>query len=274
MALLQVNFVSQTLMRTVPIQVVLPVDKFSWDGARPEGPFPTLYLLHGIFGNYTDWVSGTRIQRWAEEHNLAVVMPSGDNRFYVDQPDTQDLYGEFIGSELVDITRRMFPLSGERANTFIGGLSMGGYGALRNGLKYHHTFGAIAALSSADIVQQIATFTDDNPAFFARRGYAQALFGPLEKLPGSDKDLRWLAQRIANPADRPRIYLACGSQDSLLPMNKNLRDSLQTLGYDLTWCEAPGAHEWDFWDSQIRRVIDWLSLGQADAGVNSGNVGV
>ena len=122
MALLQVNFVSQTLMRTVPIQVVLPVDKFSWDGARPEGPFPTLYLLHGIFGNYTDWVSGTRIQRWAEEHNLAVVMPSGDNRFYVDQPDTQDLYGEFIGSELVDITRRMFPLSGERANTFIGRL--------------------------------------------------------------------------------------------------------------------------------------------------------
>ena len=128
MALLQVNFVSQTLMRTVPIQVVLPVDKFSWDGARPEGPFPTLYLLHGIFGNYTDWVSGTRIQRWAEEHNLAVVMPSGDNRFYVDQPDTQDLYGEFIGSELVDITRRMFPLSGERANTFIGGLSMGEIG--------------------------------------------------------------------------------------------------------------------------------------------------
>ena len=57
MALLQVNYVSRALMRTVTLHVVLPVDKFSWDGARPEGPFPTLYLLHGIFGNYTDWVS-------------------------------------------------------------------------------------------------------------------------------------------------------------------------------------------------------------------------
>lgn len=274
MALLQVNFISQTLMRTVPIQVVLPVDKFSWDGARSEGPFPTLYLLHGIFGNYTDWVSGTRIQRWAEEHNLAVVMPSGDNRFYVDQPATQDLYGEFIGRELVDITRRMFPLSAERANTFIGGLSMGGYGALRNGLKYYDTFGAIAALSSADVVQQLDSYTDDNPSFISSKRYIETLFGKLETIPGSDKDLLWLADQIANPADRPRLYLACGSADSLLPLNRNLRDALQARGYDLTWCEAPGAHEWDFWDSQIRKVIDWLALGAADAGVNSGNVGV
>ena len=135
MALLQVNYVSQALMRTVTLHVVLPVDKFDSETSpyHPERKFPTLYLLHGVFGNYTDWVSGTRVQRWAEAHDLAVVMPSGDNRFYVDQPAAHDLYGEFIGRELVEITRRMFPLSRRREDTFVGGLSMGGFGALRNG---------------------------------------------------------------------------------------------------------------------------------------------
>ena len=83
MALIQANFISKSLLRTVPIQVILPVDKFSMTGApqAEQKPFKTLYLLHGILGNYTDWVSGTRIQRWAEERNLCVVMPSGDNAF-------------------------------------------------------------------------------------------------------------------------------------------------------------------------------------------------
>lgn len=271
MAILRMTFRSRELKRDVPVNVVLPFDR---GGAKP---YPTLYLLHGLQNSCDTWPLNTRIERWASDRGLAVVMPQGENSFWLPVGGPEYPYGDFsayVTDELVQVTRDEFCLSRERSRTFIGGFSMGGYGALRNGLKYHHTFGAIAALSSADIIQQIATFTDDNPAFFARRGYAQALFGPLEKLPGSDKDLRWLAQRITNPADRPRIYLACGSQDGLLPMNKNLRDSLQTLGYDLTWCEAPGAHEWDFWDSQIRRVIDWLSPGQADAGVNSGNVGV
>lgn len=85
MALLQVNFMSQALMRTVPVNVILPVDKFIQPGTAPQPPasFKTLYLLHGVFGNYTDWISGTCIQRWAEEKNLAVVMPSGDNMFYM-----------------------------------------------------------------------------------------------------------------------------------------------------------------------------------------------
>ena len=148
MALIQVNFVSAALQRTVPMQVILPVDKLAPDGKLPkEKKFKTLYLLHGFLGNYTDWVSGTRIQRWAEERDLAVVMPSGDNAFYVDRPETLNNYGRFIGEELVEITRRMFPLSRKREDTFIGGLSMGGYGAMRNGLKYHNTFGNVISFS-------------------------------------------------------------------------------------------------------------------------------
>lgn len=126
MALLQCTFFSQALMRTVPIQVVLPTDKALGPNApAPKGPFPTLYLLHGIFGDQTDWVCGTRIQAWATERNLAVVMPAGENSFYVDNKKASALYGTFIGKELVDFTRRTFPLSTKREETFIGGLSMG-----------------------------------------------------------------------------------------------------------------------------------------------------
>ena len=98
MAFIQVSFMSKTLMRTVPLQVILPVDKFTFgQPEREEKPFKTLYLLHGIFGNETDWVHGTRIQRWAEEKNLAVVMPAGENAFYVDQPSIGAMHGQFIG---------------------------------------------------------------------------------------------------------------------------------------------------------------------------------
>ena len=141
MALIQVNYLSRSLMRTVPLHVILPVDKISFEtmdyANRKDQKFKTLYLLHGIFGNYTDWVSGTRIQRWAEEKNLAVVMPSGDNAFYINTNMPTFDYEQFIAKELVDVTRRMFPLSDKREDTFIAGLSMGGYGALINGMKYN-----------------------------------------------------------------------------------------------------------------------------------------
>ena len=135
MALLQVNYLSMALHRTTTMNVILPADRMLPPGEEPqeERPFRTLYLLHGVIGNYTDWVTGTNIQRWAEEKNLAVVMPSGENSFYLDCDASETLYGEFVGRELVEVTRKMFPLSRRREDTYLAGLSMGGYGALRNG---------------------------------------------------------------------------------------------------------------------------------------------
>ena len=204
MALIQVNYVSGALQRTVPLQVILPVDKLTPDGKLPaEKKFKTLYLLHGYLGNFTDWVSGTRIQRWAEERNLAVVMPSGDNAFYVDRPETGNCYGQFIGEELVEMTRRMFPLSRKREDTFIGGLSMGGFGAMRNGLKYHETFGAIISFSG------VLELLEDNPALSRRvtSEYEEALFGDLEKAAASDKNPAWLARKLAGKDPLPQVYI-------------------------------------------------------------------
>lgn len=277
MAFIQMSILSKSLMRTVPVNVILPADKMVFPGMPepPEKPFKTLYLLHGVFGSYIDWVNGTRIQRYAEEHDLAVVMPSGDNAFYVDQPGANNYYGEFVGKELVELTRKMFPLSRKREDTFIGGLSMGGYGAMRNGLKYWENFGSIVALSGALLVEDVAKRTNDDPFFLNRRDYAEACFGDLSKILDSDKNPKYLVRQLKKEGRPiPRIYMACGDADSLLPANQDMAAFLKEQGADVTFEVGPGAHEWDFWDTYIRRAIEWLPTDKASLGMNSGNVGI
>ena len=269
MALIQVNYVSSALQRAVPLQVILPVDKWKAGGRLPAPKkYKTLYLLHGWLGNCTDWVSGTRIQRWAEERDLAVVMPSGDNAFYVDSPNPVNRYGQFIGQELVEVTRRMFPLSDKREDTFIGGLSMGGFGAMVGGLKYHDTFGAIISFSG---VLEFLKPGVTNPKR-VNMEFEEGLFGNLEKAVTSDKNPIWLANNLADKENLPDIYIACGTEDYLLPHSRNFRDLLLKNGFCVTYEEGPGGHEWDFWDTYIKKALDWLPLENISRGMNSGNV--
>ena len=274
MALITCNFCSKSLMRMVPINVILPTDKIIFPGQpQPEEhPFKTLYLLHGIFGNYTDWVTGTRLQAWAQDRNLAVVMPSGDNSFYVDNRKTSALYGSFISKDLVEFTRRSFPLSRKREDTFIGGLSMGGFGAIVNGLQHPETFGCICGLSAALVLNEQnlnAEYTDN---LMTNRGYYESVFGELDKVLGGENDYTALAERQADCAEKPKFYLACGTEDGLIQPNHEFRDKLQSSGYDVTWRESAGGHDWKFWDEYILKVMEWLPLGDAVQGVSSGHI--
>jgi S-formylglutathione hydrolase FrmB len=254
MALIQVNYQSKALFRTVPMNVILPADRFDADTDsylnKPDKKYKTLYLLHGLLGNYTDWVSKTRIQTWAEEKNLAVVMPSGDNSFYFKSRTPWNDYGTFIGEELVDITRRMFPLSDKREDTFIAGLSMGGYGALRNGIVYSDTFSHVVGLSSA-----IHLFEDLSEE--ANIG----LFDNLKEAAESNLNPKVAVKEMLDEGRKiPGIYMSCGRNDDLLSVNEDFRDYLKEKGIDVTWDEEDAGHEWYFWDSQIKKVLDWLPL--------------
>ena len=179
MAQISIDYFSSSLMRTTTIDILLPFDSMDdalgtdwemrsdekgWD-RRPyppeRPPFKTLYLLHGITGNHADWISESRIRSWAAARNLAVVMPSGYNAFYLDQPESHNFYGRFVGQELINVTRRILPLSTQREDTFIGGISMGAYGALRAGFKYCETFGSVISLSSAMIADIRASDSQD-----------------------------------------------------------------------------------------------------------------
>ena len=274
MAIIEVNFISKCLMRTVTFNAIIPVDKFGPQAENAEQkPLKTLYLLHGIFGNYTDWVNGTRIQAWAEANDLAVIMPSGENRFYLDDEKSGELYGEFIGKELVEFTRKLFPLSDKREDTFIAGLSMGGYGAIRNGLKYAENFGCVIGLSAA-LVHDTWKYADNSaPIFTFRRNYYEAIFGEYDKVKGSDKDPKALLLKLKEEGRPvPKMYLCCGTEDGLVTANRDFRDFLNENGVDLTYVEGPGKHDWVFWDTYIKKVLDWLPLNRTGAGINSGNV--
>ena len=274
MAILQVSLFSNSLMRTVPVTVILPVDKSENTKQEPK-EYPTLYLLHGILGSSLDWLSGTRIERWAMEHDLCVVMPSGDNAFYVDRKGSNNLYGQFIGEELVELTRKMFPLSRKREDTFIGGLSMGGFGALRAGLKYHQTFGAICALPAAIEVEGYAKRTNDNELFFLNRSYVEECFGDLSNVLESDNNPKYLVKKLASEgAIFPNIYMCCGNNDLLLKNNQDFSDYLTKFDVKHKFVIGEGAHEWDFWDTYIKKVIEWLPLAKGSTGINSGNVGI
>lgn len=194
-------------------------------------------------------------------------MLSGENHFYVDNENSLQFHSQFIGEELVEVTRAMFPLSHKKEDTFIAGLSMGGYGAIINGLKYYDTFGYIAGLSSALLIDDFVNAKYDSE-YLMNRHYLESVFGDLSQLPVSDKDYRTLALKVKKQ-DRPHIYMACGKDDFLLQQN---RDFSIKNDIEVTYIEDEGAHEWDFWDRHIHLVLEWLPLHQCHTGINSGNV--
>ena len=273
MALIEINFISKCLMRNVTVNAIIPFDKILMDvqEQKERKPFKTLYLMHGIFGNYMDWISGTRIQRWAEEKDLAVIMPSGENHFYVDCNANGERFGEFIGKELPEKMRELFPLSDKREDTFIGGLSMGGYGAIVNGLKYNDTFGYIVGLSSALILEDIVSDVPEITKMIFGSGYANTVFGNAAI--GSENDYYTLAESFGKSEKQmPQIYMCCGLDDELLEKNRKYAAFLKAKGFSITYEEGPGNHEWDFWDRYIKKAIDWLPLEETAAGINSGNI--
>lgn len=284
MALISVDYFSSALMRTTTLEVILPFDDqgdaYATDSAmRREGgtlekdlktwearpyparkaPFKTLFLLHGISGNHADWISETRIRHWAESRGVAVVMPSGYNAFYLDQPEVHNYYGRFVGQELVEVARTMFPLSCRREDTFIGGISMGAYGALRNGLKYCETFGAIVGLSSAMIIDSFDKVISSDGLFFLSRPFLEHTFGDLNHVRDSDKDpARLAADLVYCDRPRPRIFMSCGSEDPLAEPNRVLAQRMRDTGLDVTYHEMRGGHDWDFWNAALPEALDWL----------------
>lgn len=275
MALVQVNFISKMLSRTVTFNAIIPLDKISFgeEEVVEAKPLKTLYLLHGAFGNYTDYLSGTRIQRWAEEHNLAVIMPSGENQFYVDKPSRGENYGAYVADELVEFTRKMFPLSHKKEDTFIAGLSMGGYGALINGLKYHETFSRIGAFSPGLMIDDIASRSELLSVTGWSLDFYENAFGGIDTIKNSDKDYYYLIdQLIENKKEIPKIYLPIGKDDFLLESVRGFKSFVDKREVPLTYIEDDGGHEWDFWDKYVKNFLEWLPLEEKGNYLNSGNV--
>ena len=276
MAFIEMTYYSTALQRTVPVRVASPGDKYidlSYYN-KPGKKFKMLLLMHGYFGSFVDWTNATRIQKWAETNNFLVVMPSGGNSFYVDLDIYPNDYGKMIGEELPQVMRTIFPVSEKREDMYIAGLSMGGFGAIRNGLKYSDTFSHVISFSGG--FDQFEFPFEEQTEHTIR---VTSPLGDLREAIKTDKNPRVCAEALmerhkADPSvPLPKIYMSCGTEDPLIKGNYSLRDYLRGLGFDVTWFEGPGEHAWTFWDPQMQKVIaEFLPLEDAVEGLDSGNV--
>ena len=252
MALLHVDFYSDALGRSTHMDAILPE-------GNPAPRWKTLYLLHGMTDDNSTWQRRSSVERYAEERHLAVILPDGDLKWYADTPWGEN-YFDFVSRELVQISRRMFPrLSRDRADTFVAGNSMGGYGALKCALKHPETFSKAASLSGALDAAVLPSLSDP----LADAAYWEDVFGPVDAIPGSENDL--FAAARACTENRPEIWMWCGTEDFLYDMNLRMREHLLNLGYSLDYSESSGDHQWFYWDRELPRLMDWLLGGEARA---------
>lgn len=265
MAIVEFTFMSASLNRLTTVWGVVPAEE-GFPGAKKRAQaLPSLYLLHGYVGTNSDWLLGSGICELANRCGIAVFCPAGENSFYLDDEVGGNLYANLIGRELVDVTRRLFPLSTAKEDTLIGGFSMGGYGALRNGLYYDDTFGTIFAFSSALLIERLAGMKPDEVDRMGKTfAYYTRVFGGLASLPGSDRDPAALAERyVEKKGALPQMYMACGTEDMGIEACRAFGKKVEGLPGHVVYEEWPGEHNWAFWNVAIEKAIAWWDTGRA-----------
>ncbi len=249
MALIDVKFYSEALGMQTEAYVVLPqrdtMGEIGIAQNASDKKYPVLYLLHGLSDDHSIWLRRTSIERYATEYGICVVMPCGHRSFYMDMKYGLK-YFTYIAKELPARMCEFFPISDKREDTYICGNSMGGYGALKIALRQSDRFSAAAGLSSA--------------ADIHRDGFHDvkiAAFGPEEIIP-PEEDLFYLAKENKNKPQKPRIFMGVGYDDFLYEENLRLKKCFEETGYDFTYRESEGSHNWAFWDEYVQYVLAWI----------------
>lgn len=239
MAFARVEYYSRALEMTTSFQAVLP-DEGDMKDAK------VVYLLHGLSDNCTCWMRYSSCERYAKERGVALIMPEVQRSYYID-----GVYGlnyfTYVSQELPQAVHRMFGLSLEREKNYVMGLSMGGFGALKCALTYPEHYAGCGCFSG------VTDLDATRPGSPMRSWEFDALLGE-GKQAGQDNDLFALAQK----KNLPPIYLSCGEQDRLYPMNVRFAEHLKTCKADYRFDHRPGDHTWDFWDRSIQDCMDWL----------------
>ncbi len=261
MAFAQIHFFANTLGVSTAMNVLLPQPtseaQFGMGGAARRERYPVLYLLHGWSDDESIWMRRTAIERHAAQLPLIVVMPRVELSMYQNTHSGMAFW-DFISEEVPALCRHWFPVSERREDTFVAGLSMGGYGAFRLALTHPGRFAAAASLSGGlDIAHTVST----SERRLNREAKIDAIFHPDTEIKGSNSDLFHLAGRLS-PGEKGalRLYQCCGAEDFLYTANTCFRDHAIQCGLNLTYEEGPGSHEWGYWDQQIQRVLEWLPI--------------
>ncbi|MDQ6653005.1 MAG: esterase family protein [Acidobacteriota bacterium] len=248
-----IQFQSKLVNTTLPYNVILPRDYKTSRTTR----YPVLYLLHGLTGHYNDWIARTNIADYAAQYRLIVVMPEGNNSWYIDSATVPtDKYESYILQELIPDVQRRYRTIEARYGRAIAGLSMGGYGAFKFGLKYPDRFAFAGSMSGAF---GVTNYTEKETGTGAAWETFLKLFGPAGSETRKKNDLFELFQLVApeRVTSLPYFYFDCGTEDAPVILNSNheLDERMLQKKIPHEYRELPGNHSWAYWDSQVQEVL-------------------
>lgn len=252
MSLIEINYKSLSIMKAVRVTVILPCDDDL--GSEVKAPYKTLYYLNNYSGNSSEMTTTMNFRTKTMLTGIAVVLIEGDNSFYIDRPSAWRNYSEYI-KEVVDLTRRYFPLlSDRREDTYIGGASMGGWGALYNGIRYHDIFSKIAALSPLTYPYREVEDSGVLPV-----SLTEYFFGPREAYEGSAYDLYRILVRANEEGRLPELWMCCAEEDDMVGLDTiPFIRKIESEGIPGTYVINHGNHRVTYWSNMLDEVYEFL----------------
>lgn len=254
MGLMHFSYLPQSLGFHTNVYIILP-----YDSSIEMKPYKVLYLLHGGAGNAQDWIRYTSIERYAEENEIAVVMPEvGGSSFYADMVHGYKYY-EYLTEELPMVLNSILSISNKREDRFVAGLSMGGYGAYKWAFDKPEYFYAAGNFSGFSFTDEI--FKEDL-GFLSKedkQGICNLVWGSYEDMIGTKNDTRYMVSNaLENKLDLPRMYAAIGTEDFSYEHGQRYIQYMRDNGIEVKYEEMLGAHEWKVWDIAVNKFIIWL----------------
>lgn len=262
---MKVTAKSAALQRAVDFHVILPYH----DGyPGPDRPWPVLVFLPGYSGSAEEIVFALPLRQMVTKYGIAVLVPDGENAFYTDHPERANRMGAYAGEELLRMARRLVPgLSPRREETFLGGISMGGYGAAVLGLHYPDLYSRLVLFSpAADPERLLSPEMKDTegavpPQLFESLLGSRTAYRKNPRLNPEAAALEYA--RTGRPL--PPFWICCGSEDALVgDVARSFRDTLLRCGAEVCWEDGPGSHDLMYWDDHLENAFRFLRSGLTD----------
>ncbi len=247
-----VNLQSKLLGKEVSYYAILPENH-----SKQSAAGGVLYLLHGLFGRFDNYLTNTKIAEYAKDLPFLIICPEGGDNWYSDNTEIADHYYEsYFFEELIPEVERKFNAGKNRNSRAVAGLSMGGYGAFKFAFCRPEMFCFAASMSGA--FHAAAVFEDEpNPAWQDLVPSILSTFGKKGDKSREANDLFRMAENF--PAEQienlPFFYFDCGAEDSFLPVNQRFAQSLKRRQIIHQFLEISGAHDWDYWDRRLKVVL-------------------
>lgn len=247
---------SAAMNKTYKAAVVLPNSY-----AKGKTAYPVLYLLHGAYGHFSDWLSNTPnkniVKDLADQYNIIIVMPEGEIfSFYLDSPVNKGSQFEtYITQEVIQKIDKTYRTINDKKGRVIAGLSMGGHGALSLSAKHPELFCAAGSMSGAvDMGTMLGREPNDQIVKLM-----QPIFGDQSNKP----DL-YVQNAVMGMVDKIKdnklaLIIDCGVDDFLIEPNRELHRRLVYAKVSHDYTERPGAHTWEYWENALPYQVLFFS---------------